>query len=67
MFVYAEFNNKYKGDVTAKSYKYALECIFIPLAVYAWATLAACLARGTALISHPGHNLNSDTRRVEHQ
>jgi hypothetical protein len=30
-------------DVTAKSYKYALACINIPLAVFAWATPAACL------------------------
>jgi len=33
-----------KGDFAAKSYNYALACINIPLAVYAWATPAACLA-----------------------
>ena len=33
----------YIFDVTAKSYKYALACINIPLAVFAWATPAACL------------------------
>ncbi|MDD3879431.1 MAG: hypothetical protein PHP26_05500 [Syntrophomonas sp.] len=53
-------------DSTAKSHKYYFACINIPLAVYAWATPAACLAAQGVCANLPSMvvNLNSETRRV---